>query len=438
MVSETIQSLKITLITGYYAVINTNQINLTIPLLHMNMLSIKILFWFGVLVIFYAYIGYGLLLWALLRRKKPFQQPSLNETITAPKVTFIVCAYNEEDWISQKIENSLAIAYPREQITFVFVTDGSDDATMEIVHQYPFPPEVQWKLLHQPERRGKIAAFQRAMEYVTTPIVISTDANTRVNMDAVQMLVRHFTDPQVGAVAGEKRISMGEKNDASSAGEGIYWKYESLLKKWDAELWSVVGAAGELFAFRTEAYEDVPVDTLVEDFYLTMRIAQKGWRVQYEPLAFAVENASASVAEEMKRKVRIAAGGLQAVIRLAPLLNVFRYGTLSFQYISHRVLRWTLAPIFLPIVLITSGILAAKNNPGYQMFLLAQIVFYTAALLGWTLEKRRIKVKAFFVPYYFCLMNWAMYAGFWRLLRGRQSVIWEKAKRAKGVMNDER
>ena len=267
------------------------------------------------------------------------------------------------------------------------------------------------------------------MAFVTSPLLISTDANTLVNPEAVQRLVDQFNDKQVGAVAGEKRISIGEKNDASSAGEGIYWKYESLLKKWDAELWSVVGAAGELFAFRHEAYEDVPVDTLVEDFYLTMRIAQKGWRVQYEPGAFAVESSSASVAEEMKRKVRIAAGGLQAVIRLRPLLNIFRYGTLSFQYISHRVLRWTLAPLFLPIIFISNFVLVLKNTPGYQIALWAQIIFYTAALLGLILEKQKIKVKAFFVPYYFCLMNWAMYAGCWRLLRGQQSVIWEKAKR---------
>jgi len=391
----------------------------------MSILSIKILFWLGVSVIFYAYLGYGIVLWALVGRKAP-----LPPSCPLPPVTFIVCAYNEEDWITQKIENSIALHYPSELVTFLFVTDGSNDATAALVRQYPYPPGTQWQLLHQPERQGKIAAFQRAMAQVTTPVVVSTDANTLVNAEALHKLVQHFNDPQVGAVAGEKRISMDKKNDASSAGEGIYWKYESQLKKWDAELWSVVGAAGELFAFRREAYENVPPDTLVEDFYLTMRIAQKGWRVQYEPEAFAAESSSASVAEEMKRKVRIAAGGLQALVRLAPLLNIFRYGTLSFQYISHRVLRWTLAPLFLPIVLFSNLLLAINHAAGYSILLLLQVIFYTAALLGWVLEKQKIKLKAFFVPYYFCLMNWAMYAGFWRLVRGRQSVIWEKAQRA--------
>jgi biofilm PGA synthesis N-glycosyltransferase PgaC len=391
---------------------------------------LKIVFWSGLALIFYAYLGYGLVLWAFLRVKRLFKPVHQPKSAELPEVSFVVCAYNEEDWMLRKIDNSIAINYPRHLIHFCFVTDGSDDRSTELVQTYPYPPDLRWSLLHQPERRGKIAAFQRAMQQIASPVVVSTDANTLVNPEAIHQLVRHFADPQVGAVAGEKRISMAEKDDASSAGEGIYWKYESLLKKWDAELWSVVGAAGELFAFRTECYEPVPSDTLVEDFYLTMRIAQRGWRVQYEPEAWAAEASSASVAEEMKRKVRIAAGGLQAVWRLAPLLNPLRYGVLSFQYISHRVLRWTLAPLLLPILLVINILIAVEGSLFYQILLLAQTLFYLAALAGWFLEQRKLKVKALFIPYYFCLMNWAMYAGFVRLLRGKQTVIWEKAKRA--------
>jgi biofilm PGA synthesis N-glycosyltransferase PgaC len=395
----------------------------------MNYSAIEIIFWIGCSVVFYAYLGYGMVLWGVVKLKRVLGKTNQLPETPLPDVTFVVCAYNEEDWIEQKIANSLALNYPPERIRFCFVTDGSDDRTPELVRRYPFPAQTQWTLLHLPERRGKIAAFQRAMQEVTTPVVISTDANTLVNHDAVRSIVRHFADPQVGAVAGEKRITMGHKADAGSAGEGIYWRYESLLKKWDAELWTVVGAAGELFAFRTEVYEHVPTDTIVEDFYLTMRIAQKGWRVQYEPEAYAVENSSASVAEEMKRKVRIAAGGLQAVSRLIPLLNFFRYGVLTFQYVSHRVLRWTLAPLFLPVLFVLNILLAMRSG-FYQMMLIAQVIFYAAAIAGYLLETRKMKIKAFFVPYYFCLMNYSMYAGFVRLLRGRQSVLWERARRA--------
>lgn len=400
------------------------------PIVLMDTIALEIIFWTGLLIVFYAYIAYGVVLWVLVRLKRLFTAAkSLPADHHLPEVAFVVCAYNEQECMEQKIANSLALDYPRDLIRFFFVTDGSDDQTPGIVRNYPYPAGVRWQLLHQPERRGKIAAFQRAMQQVEAPVVVSTDANTSVNREAVRHLVRHFADPQVGAVAGEKRISMAEKAGAGEAGEGIYWQYESALKKWDAELWSVVGAAGELFAFRREIHEPVPPDTIVEDFYLTMRIAQKGYRVQYEPEAYAVETSSASVAEEMKRKVRIAAGGLQAVVRLAPLLNIFRYGVLSFQYISHRVLRWTLAPLFLPILLVVNVLLAIQGNRFYQVVLLAQILFYAAALAGYLLEKRKMKIKAFFVPYYFCLMNYSMYAGFVRLVRGRQSVLWERVRR---------
>ncbi len=390
---------------------------------------LKTVLWLGLATVFYAYLGYGLVLWLLVKLKRAFARTPQFSGENCPPVTFVVCAFNEENWIRQKIQNSLALDYPAEKIHFFFVTDGSDDRTPELVRNYPFPPKTNWKLLHEPARRGKIAAFQRAMQFVETPIVISTDANTDVNPEAVRNLVRHFANPQIGAVAGEKRIHLGERDAANAAGEGIYWKYESLLKKWDAELWSVVGAAGELFAFRTEAYEHVPTDTIIEDFYLTLRIAQKGYRVAYAPDACAAETSSASVKEELKRKIRIAAGGLQAIWRLGPLLNLARYGTLSFQYISHRVLRWTLAPAFLPLIFLANAGLAGRGDRFYRWLFFAQICFYAAALAGWWLERKALKIKVFFVPYYFCVMNYAVFAGFGRAVRGRQSVLWERAER---------
>ncbi len=394
---------------------------------------LEILLWAGILIVFYAYLGYGLLLFILVKTKRSFfkkEVPPLD--VDLPEVAFVVCAFNEADWMREKIENCLALDYPPEKITFLFATDGSDDGTEQVVEQFPFPINVRWKLLHRPERQGKIAAFDRAMGFVEAPIVVSTDANTIVNAQAVRLMVRHFSNESVGAVAGEKRISLNEKDAASGAGEGIYWKYESLLKKWDAELWSVVGAAGELFAIRTALYEPVPKDTIIEDFYLTLRIAQRGFRVMYEPGAAASEGYSASVKEELKRKIRIAAGGLQAISRLRSLLNPFRYGVLSFQYVSHRVLRWTLAPAFLPIIFLANAALVASGGSVFYKWLLAaQVVFYTAAVLGWLLERREVKVKALFVPYYFCVMNYAVYAGFGRFWRGQQSVLWERAERRK-------
>lgn len=347
-----------------------------------------------------------------------------------PEVTFVVAAYNEKDWMDDKIQNCLAFDYPKNKIKYLWVTDGSNDGTADVIRNYNYPPDVNNRVYHEDARRGKIAAVERIMAFVDTPLVIFTDANTAVNDQAIRTIVRHYQDPKVGAVAGEKRIRMTTKDAANAAGEGIYWKYESALKRWDSELNSVVGAAGELFSLRTELFEAVPQDTLIEDFIMTLRIAQKGYKVVYEPEAFAVESSSASVKEELKRKIRIAAGGIQAIIRLSPLLNIFKYGMLTFQYVSHRVLRWTLAPLALPILLITNIILAMSGSPFFQFILGAQILFYVSAFIGYILERKAIKFKAFFVPYYFCIMNYAVYRGFFRIMNGSQSVIWEKAKRA--------
>ena len=388
-----------------------------------------LLFWVALATVVYAYVGYGGVLWLMVKAKRargtapapaPFEPP----------VTFLVAAFNEERWIEDKVRNCLALDYPKDKLTFLFVTDGSDDDTARLVREFPLPEGVRLEVHHRPERRGKIAAVERVMPFVKTPYVIFTDANTDVNPQAVRHIIRHYADPKVGAVAGEKRIYQGATNDASGAGEGLYWKYESALKRWDSELYSVVGAAGELFSVRTDLYEAVPANTIIEDFHMTLRIAQRGYRVVYEPGATATEGQSATVGEELKRKIRIAAGGLQAIWRLRSLLNPFRYGLLTFQYVSHRVLRWTLAPLALPLVLLASIVLASQGSLFFRVVLGLQITFYAAALLGWALERRKLKVKAFFAPYYFCMMNYAVYRGFFRIIGGRQSVLWERAKRA--------
>lgn len=388
-----------------------------------------VLFWVFFAIVFYAYLGYGILLFLILKIRKRFGLlPNADQFL--PRVTHVIAAFNEEDWIGEKIKNSLALDYPKEKLDLLFVTDGSDDATPALVEAAAAAEGARFRHFFQPQRQGKIAAVQRVMEHIDTPFIVFSDANTDLNPQAIRLMMRHFYDEKVGAVAGEKRIRQGDVNDASGAGEGIYWKYESQLKKWDAQLYSVVGAAGELFAVRKSAYEHVPSDTIIEDFYMTLRIAQRGFRVTYEPAATAEENQSEDVGEELKRKIRIAAGGLQAIARLSPLLNVFKYGWLSFQYISHRVLRWTLAPLALPIIFITNLLLAWQGLSFYQFTMIVQLLFYALAIGGAVLARNKIKLKVFFVPYYFAVMNYAVFRGFGRIISGRQSVLWERAKRA--------
>jgi cellulose synthase/poly-beta-1,6-N-acetylglucosamine synthase-like glycosyltransferase len=230
-------------------------------------------------------------------------------------------------------------------------------------------------------------------------------------------------------VAGEKRIAVNKEDNASGAGEGLYWKYESTLKTLDSNLTTAMGAAGELFAVRTELYDETAPDSIIEDFVTSMKIVAKGYRFVYEPEAYAMETASASIHDEWKRKVRISAGGLQAISRLPELLNPFRYGLISWQYVSHRALRWTLTPLALPLLILSNFILYNEST-FYQLCLYGQLLFYAIASMGHFMRDKKIAIKGFFVPYYFSMMNLSVFAGIGRLLRKQQSVIWEKSERA--------
>ena len=384
------------------------------------------LFWVCLFIIFYAFVGYGIFLFVLLLLKRLVYKPesTLYSFTELPSVTLIIAAYNEESIIREKIENTLLLSYPLNKLNYIVVTDGSTDNSAVIVAEYP-----QIILLHREGRTGKINAVHRAMQQVNTEIVIFTDANTFLNQDALINISRHYKNQLVGAVAGEKRVQIDQKSDAT-AGEGMYWKYESKLKQWDSDLNSVVGAAGELFSIRTSLYEPVEKDTLLDDFIISMRIAAKGFKIVYEPEAFAMETSSENIKEELKRKVRIAAGGIQSILRLKELLNVFRYPMLSFQYISHRVLRWTVIPFLIIFVFALNILIIIRGSSVlYLIFFSGQIVFYMAAALGWLLEKRQLRNKFLFIPYYFVLMNYAVLAGIKRFYTGAQQVTWDKAKR---------
>ena len=388
--------------------------------------TLEIIFWILAAIIFYTYIGYGIVLFVLIKIKRLFIRKTISTLSedSLPEITLLVAAYNEQDYVQKKVENSRSLVYPTGKLHMIWVTDGSSDQTPDLLRQYG---DVE--VLHRPERAGKIAAMNRAIHFVKTPIVVFSDANTMLGKDSMMKIAQMFADPGVGCVSGEKRIFNAEEEAASAAGEGLYWKYESALKRWDAELFSAVGAAGELFAIRTNLFNEVETDTLLDDFIISLRVAMQGYKIDYDPDAYAIETASANVKEELKRKIRIAAGGIQSVVRLYPLLNIFRYGLLSFQYISHRVLRWTITPLCLLAILIVNAVLATQS--GLFLFILAlQVLFYIFALIGWMLEDRKLKVKIFFIPYYFFIMNYAVYMGFARYLKKSQSVNWERAKRA--------
>ncbi len=393
----------------------------------------EILFWILFFIVFYTFAGYAILVAVLLLfRKTVYTIKSFPEIAMEefPRVCMFVTAFNEADYVDMKVKNMMELDYPADKMQILWITDGSDDGTPEILGKYP-----NMEVHHLPERKGKIHAMNRGIQFVNAPIVIFSDSNTILCTDAVKIIVNTFADPKVGCIAGEKRVLSKDSDNAAGSGENLYWKFESWVKRMDSDLNSAVGAVGELFAIRTNLFEQVENDTILDDFIISLRIAEKGFRIAYTPDAYAIETASVSVAEELKRKVRIAAGGLQTIMRLKGLLNPFRHGMLSIQYISHKVLRWTIAPIALfclPIVnfFILPEELEIRTFNFFSYFFYLQGFMYLLALLGWMLEQRKIRFKLLFIPYYFTAMNYASLRGWVRFLKGKQSVNWEKSQRA--------
>ena len=389
--------------------------------------AFTIVFWILVGTVVYTYIAYPLLIAAIARLKRGKEQPQLPANL--PPVTLFVTAFNEERFVDDKIKNTHEIDYPSDKLHIMWVTDGSDDNTNLLLSKYP-----DVKVLFEPERRGKVHAMKRGLQFVDTEIVIFTDANTMLSAESVKEMVRLFENPEVGCVAGEKRISRDSRENAASSGEGAYWRYESWIKRNDAIAGSAIGAAGELFAMRRSLYQPISDNTLLDDFEISLRIALTGYKIGYSPLACAIERPSANIGEEMKRKVRIAAGSIQTMLRLGGLFNFFRHPMLTFQYVSHKVLRWVAVPLAMVLIIPLNIYLCITNNLAfsniYTLALLLQALFYILVLLGSALQNKKLNASWIYFPYYVHMANKAMWIGFWRFCRDKQSVNWERAKRA--------
>ena len=393
------------------------------------MVALKIFFWMGVFLVFYTYIGYGMLLWVLVKMKRFVKGKAVKAALPAdedlPHITFMVCAYNEQDVVDMKMENTLQFDYPHDKLHIMWVTDGSTDATNDRLSRYPGV-----EIVFSPERKGKTAALNHGISMVKTDLTIMTDANTMVNPEAVREIVRCFQDPQVACVAGEKRVMARHEGQAAAEGEGLYWKYESALKKMDSELYSAMGAAGELNAIRTRLYQPMPENALLDDFVMSMRMVDQGYRIAYSPDAYAMEYGSADLNEESKRKRRIAAGGLQSIWWLRSMMNPLRNPMVAFQFLSHRVLRWSITPVaLLALIPLNVALVMMKAGTVYNIIWALQLLFYLAAFIAWIMERQGRKNKLLYVPYYFLFMNLNVFKGMKYLCSHQSSGAWEKAKR---------
>jgi cellulose synthase/poly-beta-1,6-N-acetylglucosamine synthase-like glycosyltransferase len=380
------------------------------------MSSLEIVFWCSVAVLAFAYVAYPALV-AVAAHLMPERRPE--SSAAPPAVTIVIPAYRESAVLERKLASCLDLDHPPDALEILVVTDASDPQTEAILECH----SARVAHLRLPERRGKAAALNAAMREVSTPVAVLTDANALFAPDALRLLLHHLDDPRTGAVSGEKRV-----RDTGSGGEGLYWRYESYLKRCDARVRSVVGAAGELLALRTSLWRELEEDTVLDDFVASMRIALAGHRVAYEPAAVAIEEGPATAAEDWERRVRIAAGGWQAMLRLPRAFVPWPDPVLWMLFVAHRALRWSLAPlavgagvVALTLLVTTSPIYAALAAGCGLLLLLAVVA-------SWAPHSTPGRIGRF--PRQFLLMHAAVPVGMLRLIRGRQPGAWRKAPRA--------
>ena len=388
--------------------------------------STQILFWISFFLIGYCYLGYGLIAFIFTLLKPRKKLPDLFPDTLLPAVTLVITAYQEAASLKDKLMNVQELNYPSDLLTVLIVVDEPDRYSLDILEEFP-----GMQKLIQSERTGKYAAICRAMELVRTPIVVFSDANCQLSPFSLRKMVRHYADPEVGAVAGEKKIVYRGLHSALGQAEGWYWEYESLMKKWDAGLYTVTGAAGELFSIRKELFQPLNQPVILDDLVISLQICLQGYRIAYEPAAFASELPSASLGEEEKRKIRIAAGSFQSLHLFKGLLHPFRYPVLFFQFLSRRLFRWIISPLFLILLLLTNIwlVLISSASNFYSIFLVMQSFFYLLALAGFILIRSGRKAGIAGIPFYFLFMNYCILRGFFRFLGRKQPVRWEKAQR---------
>jgi len=367
-------------------------------------------------VIVHVYIGYPLVL-KLLSLITPKKVPLVDEDFL-PEVSLLISCYNEADVVDEKIQNSLAIDYPKDKITIVIISDGSDDGTDEIAHSYS---SQGVKLIRQEGRLGKTSAINLAMEQVTSDIVVFSDANAMYKPEAIKKLVRNFADENVGYVVGAALYTDG-KTSSAAASENIYWKYELALKTMESNLHSVVGGDGAIYAIRKSLYITLDAKD-INDFVNPLQIIEQGYRGIFEPNAICLEETAGDFSKEAKRKQRIVNRSFRGLMKVKAVLNPFKYGFFSFEVISHKLLRW-LMPVFIGLFAVGSIYLGYQQLDFFKTTSILGIIFLWLAQVGYLKAEQTKISKVFFIPYYFLMVNYYSLMGVITAIAGNIQVTW--------------
>jgi cellulose synthase/poly-beta-1,6-N-acetylglucosamine synthase-like glycosyltransferase len=377
----------------------------------------QIVFFTALALLFYTYLGYPALMLLLSR---VYARPVKRANIL-PRVSMIIAAHNEEADIATKLENALALDYPKERFEIVVASDCSSDRTDEIVKRYA---RRGVRLYQQKQHFGKTIAQNSAVRITQGEILLFSDATTRYQPDVVRKIVRPFADPTVGCVAGQL-IYIDHSTTVVGDGCKSYWGYEKLIKQSESEVCSLIGVSGCLYAVRRSCHQKLAND-MIDDFVIATEIRLQGLRTVYEPAAISLEDTNKRGKDEFRMRVRVIQQTFSALHRYSDVLSLRRHGLFAFQMISHKVLRY-LVPLFLLLALVANGLLVQEHLI-YSVSFCAQLTCYLLAALGWAGDKRGLKLGSFSLPYYFILANTAIVVAFIKYMRGESRVVWQSVR----------
>jgi len=388
----------------------------------MSNLDVVLLTTFGLCaaVVAFAYVGYPVLVWLLSRCFGRDPAPPAVESADLPAVSLLIAAHNEEEGIEERVRNALALRYPPDKLEIVIASDGSTDATDEIVRRYA---DRGVRLFAFPVNRGKAAVLNDSIQRLRGEIVVLSDANTRMNPDAVRQLAAWFADPAVGVVCG--KLILNDPATGRNA-DGLYWKYETFLKECESRLGALLGCNGANYAIRRSVFPTVPAGTIIDDFVIPLQARrQTGCRVQFDAEAVAWEDTPPDLSCEFRRRSRIGAGGFQTIARLWPLLSP-AHGWISLTLLGHKVFRW-FTPFCLIGLLVLNVVLL--RVPGFEYLLAGQAAFYATAAAAAFLPARPRALRPLRLTTMFATMNLALLVGFFRWATGVQRGTWERTAR---------
>lgn len=400
--------------------------------------SLQVIFWIASGIVIYSYVGYPIILGmiARLRGKTANSDEALGQSKLPeeyPFVSIIIAAYKEESVILERLNNAIQMDYPADRYEVLIGCDGNEDTTGELVESFN---DSRIKLCQYPQRRGKPSVLNDTVPQAKGDIIAFSDANTFWERDALKRLVSHFENETVGGVCGQLCLTdpyTGENVD------GMYWKYENILKRWEGQIGALLGVNGAIYAIRKDLWEPIPANSIVDDFLIGMRIHLKGLALLFDEKAIANEESAPSIGAEFHRRARIGAGGFQSLCWLSSLLSP-KYGYTAFAFWSHKVARW-LCPAFLATAFVANLFLI--NQPLYQASMILQCCFYGTALAGRYLVGNGKAIRLTRLTTMFTDMNLALSVGFWRWASNQQSGAWKRTARqvevdAESVPTEER